>query len=184
MNLMKMDSPDFIDEPFMSGKEKEVVLNAWTRFLKNGCKFNDFTDALYRHLALHCSFIAHYDRRGFYEFYFDTPGSSTIRFIDQFDPAKPGISAEIGMTYWLNGPTGADLNRAMREASAPYTSKLRELFLLDRKQRDLAQATALAAKYGMALRDGQSSPPATSLMCSDSDASESAPGQQGTLFPD
>jgi hypothetical protein len=182
---MKMDStPDFIDEPFMSAKEKEVVLNAWTRFLKNGCKFQDFTDALYRHLTLHCSFIAHYDRLGFYEFYFDTPGSSTIRFIDQFDPAKPGISAEIGMTYWLNGPTGADLNRAMREASAPYTSKLRELLLLDRKQRDLAQATALAAKYGMALRDGQSSPPATSLMCSDSDASESAPGQQETLFPD
>jgi hypothetical protein len=73
---MKMDSsPDFIDEPFMSGKEKEVVLNAWTRFLKNGCKFHDFTDALYRHLTLHCSFIAHYDRRGFYEFYFATPGT-------------------------------------------------------------------------------------------------------------
>jgi hypothetical protein len=68
---MKMDStPDFIDEPFMSAKEKEVVLNAWTRFLKNGCKFQDFTDALYRHLTLHCSFIAHYDRLGFYEFYF------------------------------------------------------------------------------------------------------------------
>jgi hypothetical protein len=182
---MKMDStPDFVDESFMSGKEKEVVLNTWTRFLKNGCKFHDFTDALYRHLTLHCSFIAHYDRPGFYEFYFGTSRSATIRFIDQFDPAKPGISAEIGMTYWLNGPTGADLNRAMREASAPYTSKLRELFLLDRKQRDLAQATALAAKYGMTLRDGQISSPVPSLTSSDSAASESAPGQQETLFPE
>jgi hypothetical protein len=182
---MKMDSsPDFIDEPFMSGKEKEVVLNAWTRFLKNGCTFHDFTDALYRHLTLHCSFIAHYNRLGFYEFYFATPGSSAIRFIDQFDPAKPGISAEIGLTYWLNGPTGADLNRAMRQASAPYTSKLRELFLLDRKQRDLAQAMAIAARYGMVLSDGQISQPVPSLMCSDADASESAPGQQETLFPE
>jgi hypothetical protein len=182
---MKIDpSPDFVDESFMSGKEKEVVLNAWTRFLKNGCKFHDFTDALYRHLTLHCSFIAHYGRRGFYEFYFGTPGSATIRFIDQFDPAKPGISAEIGMTYWLNGPTGADLNRAMREVSAPYTSKLRELFLLDRKQRDLSLAMATAAKYGMVLRDGQISPPAPSLMCSDSDAPKSAPSQQETLFPE
>jgi hypothetical protein len=182
---MKMDSsPDFIDEPFMSGNEKKVVLNAWTRFLKNGCTFHDFTDALYRHLTLHCSFIAHYNRLGFYEFYFATPGSSAIRFIDQFDPAKPGISAEIGMTYWLNGPTGADLNRAMRQASAPYTSKLRELFLLDRKQRDLAQAMAIAARYGMVLSDGEISQPVPSLMCSDANASESAPGQQETLFPE
>ena len=38
---MKIDpSPDFVDESFMSGKEKEVVLNAWTRFLKNGCKLS------------------------------------------------------------------------------------------------------------------------------------------------
>jgi hypothetical protein len=126
----------------------------------------------------------HYNRLGFYEFYFATPGSSAIRFIDQFDPAKPGISAEIGMTYWLNGPTGADLNRAMRQASAPYTSRLRELFLLDRKQRDLAQAMAIAARYGMVLSDGQISQPVPSLMCSDADASESAPGQQETLFPE
>ena len=182
---MKMNfSPDFIDEPFMSGKEKEVVLNAWTRFLKNECKFHDFTDALYRHLTLHCSFIAHYDRRGFYDFYFATPGASTIRFIDQFDPTQQGISAEIGMTYWLNGPTGADLNRAMRQASAPYASKLRELFVLDRKQRDLAQAMAIAAKYGMVLSDGQISQPVPSLMSSNSDASKSAPGQQETLFPE
>jgi hypothetical protein len=72
----------------------------------------------------------------------------------------------------------------MREASAPYTSKLRQLFLLDRKQRDLAQATAIAAKYGMVLSDGQVSQPLASLMCSKSAASESAPGQQETLFPD
>lgn len=60
------------------------------------------------------------------------------------------------MTYWLNGPTGADLNHAMRQAATPYLAKLREQFLLARRQRDLAAARAIAAKYGMQITEDQS----------------------------
>src|SRR5579862_5379428 len=103
----------FCDERFMSAHDKEIVLRDWIRFLKHGCKFQQFTKALYEHLTLHCSFIAHYNRLGFHEFYFGEISASTTRFLDQFDPAQPGMSAEMGMGYWLNGPTGADLNHAM-----------------------------------------------------------------------
>jgi hypothetical protein len=129
----------------MSAAEKESVLQSWLRFFKNGCAWHDFTIQLYEHLTLHCSFIAHYNRLGFYEYYFANPGEQTFRFLDQFDPAKPGVSAEIGMMYWLNGPTASDLNRAMRETTAPClqeyaiasSSKLsKDIFLMPRRLRE------------------------------------------------
>lgn len=129
--MTELISPrQFMDEPFMSAAEKDSVLKSWVRFLKGGCAWHDFTTALYEHLTLHCCFIAHYSRSGFYEHYFSSPSQHTLRFLNQFDPAKPGISAEIGMLVWLNGPTAADLNRAMRDAAAPYVARLREQFFI------------------------------------------------------
>lgn len=73
----------FTDAEFMSAKEKEMVLKQWKTFIKAllSCDFNaltgadygyyptsldkPFTDRLYKHLSLHCGFIAHYNRRGF-----------------------------------------------------------------------------------------------------------------------
>ena len=49
----------FRDAEFMSARDKELVLKAWLRFLKNGLRFEDFSKRLYEHLHLHCSFIAH-----------------------------------------------------------------------------------------------------------------------------
>src|SRR5437867_6119728 len=56
----------FGDARFMSAREKDLALKAWVRFLKHGLRFADFSDRLYRHLTLHASFIAHYDRAGFF----------------------------------------------------------------------------------------------------------------------
>lgn len=172
--------PDFSDEQFMSAKEKESVLRAWVRFLKNGCTWPNFTIALYHHLTLHCSFIAHYDRAGFYDYYFANPGRQTLRFLDQFNPAKAGISAEIGMTYWLSGPTGADLNRAMRDMAAPYIARLQEQFRQRIKQKDLAVANAIARNYGLALTDRSGTPAPLERTL----PQEEAPATQQTLFPE
>ncbi|HET9281219.1 MAG TPA: hypothetical protein VFR24_04590 [Candidatus Angelobacter sp.] len=152
--MTELISPrQFMDEPFMSAAEKDSVLKSWVRFLKGGCAWHDFTTALYEHLTLHCCFIAHYSRSGFYEHYFSSPSQHTLRFLNQFDPAKPGISAEIGMLVWLNGPTAADLNRAMRDAAAPYVARLREQFSFEKKRSELALATALARAHGFALME-------------------------------
>lgn len=65
----------FSNSPFMTAAEKRRVLVQWTRFLRilarsypdKECCFRAFPEALYRHLMLHCSFIAHYNRLGFFE---------------------------------------------------------------------------------------------------------------------
>lgn len=101
----------FTDAKFMSAKDKEIVLKQWRRFLRTSFKREAFTDRLYKHLTLHCSFIAHFDRAGFYSVYFDDMKSMTRRFIRQF---QSGVSAEYGMTYWLDGDM-SDINRAMME---------------------------------------------------------------------
>ncbi len=75
---------EFRDVQFMSAAQKITVLRAWIRFLKRGLRFDQFTKALYDHLIQHCSFIAHYDRAGFYSHYFEF-GDSTAFFLSQFD---------------------------------------------------------------------------------------------------
>ena len=94
----------------MAANYVEKILKAWKRFIKNGFKWEHFTKALYEHLHLHCSFIAHYERLGFYQTYFGDP-EDTLKFINQF---VTGVSVEYNATWWLHGEY-ADINEAMRE---------------------------------------------------------------------
>lgn len=74
----------FSDSQFMSGREKQLVLKAWAGFLKRGLRFASFSDRLYRHLHLYCSFIAHYSWAGFYQTYLER-GEEIALFLSQFD---------------------------------------------------------------------------------------------------
>jgi hypothetical protein len=47
------------------------MLRQWDRFIEKGFSFHLFTDAIYQHLNLHCGFIAHYNRSGFYSTYWN-----------------------------------------------------------------------------------------------------------------
>ena len=78
----------------MSAAQKTTVLRAWIRFLKSGLRFDQFTKALYDHLIQHCSFIAHYNRAGFYSHYFEA-GDSTAFFLSQFD-SRGHCSSDLG----------------------------------------------------------------------------------------
>jgi len=177
----------FTDERFMSAAEKRLTLSAWKTFLKNGCKLEHFTERLYHHLTQHCSFIAHYDRHGFYGVYFKTPNAETIRFLDQFDPDKPGISAEYGDIWWLNNPTGSDLNRVMRQVAAPYIQKLRYQFAIAERESDLDLATLLLAKHGRKIADcdgsgGTATDPFSPTISACSDLPENV-AEQLSIFP-
>jgi hypothetical protein len=134
---------------FMSAREKELVLRAWVRFLKNGLRLEDFSDRLYKHLTLHCSFIAHYNRGTFYLTYFDK-GEDTVRFLSQFDNRGDCQSVEYGGTVWKLGEY-EDLAKAMIEEASPYIPKLMEKALAEQRQSDLATAERLAAKHGVEL---------------------------------
>jgi hypothetical protein len=108
------------DAEFMTIKEKEKVLKAWTRFIKGGCKFSQFTKSLYNHLIMHCMFIAHYDRFGFYNTYFNNEKNKQI-FFSQFDKIYGCKSIEMGSTMWLTNGNDVcqqyyDINNAMVDA--------------------------------------------------------------------
>ncbi len=142
-----MQKHSFRDAEFMSGHEKELVLKAWVRFPKGGLRFGDFSRRLYEHLHLHCQFIAHYDRAGFYRTYFDR-GEDTVRLLSQFDGRGECRSVEDGMISWQEGDYG-DLARAMAEEAAPYLPKLIEEAHASQREADLAQARQLHAKHGL-----------------------------------
>lgn len=100
---------------FMTAAEKEKVLKDWIRFIRGGCKFSQFTKALYNHLIQHCSFIAHYNRAGFYDTYFAPPANGSV-FFRQFNRSYDCKSVEYGWDIWLSDPDYADINNAMVDA--------------------------------------------------------------------
>jgi hypothetical protein len=148
---MKQDTPAFKDEKFMSADEKLKTFRAWVRFLRAGCTWDTFTQALYHHLYQHCSFIAHTDRAGFYAHYFCVESAeATLAFLDQFDPEKPGVSVEYRDALWLReDQTGSDLSHAMRKVAGNWMPALRAGLLARVRDRDLAQAKTLLEKHGI-----------------------------------
>ena len=137
------------DGRFLSAHDKALVLKDWLRFLKNGLAWTCFTKRLYRHLYLHCAFIAHFDRHGFYDTYFTT-GDETVVFLRQFDRATGAMSAELGPNgHWLDGDY-RDVNTAMLELAEPFLPALYARALHAQETRDVATANRLLAKHGRA----------------------------------
>jgi hypothetical protein len=113
--------PRFKAVRFQTAEEKQAVYEDWQRFLgplgldePGAGLWHAFTDRLYRHLINHCSFIAHYERQGFFHTYFADP-EDTPNFLQQFDRDRGCLSYEYGADYWLSGDC-EDINRAMCEA--------------------------------------------------------------------
>jgi len=138
---------EFRDVRFMSAAQKTTVLRAWIRFLKSGLRFDQFTKALYDHLIQHCSFIAHYNRAGFYSHYFDS-GDSTVLFLSQFDSRGQCLSVEYGGRHWLSGDY-EDVNRAMIAEGGAFIPSLLDTARRKQEAADIATATALLAKHGI-----------------------------------
>lgn len=142
------------DSKYMTAIEKEKVLKAWERFLKSGLAQDKFTKDLYTHLMQHCSFIAHYDRAGFYATYF-ADGNGKVQFLRQFDQRglQPGDfppSIEYGMS-WCYGDY-EDINKAMVEVATAYIPVLLERARAEQKDSDVARASALLKRHGMEIK--------------------------------
>ena len=136
------------DVQFLTAKEKEMVLKQWVTFVKNDFDEAKFTKRLYDHLIQHCSFIAHYNKEGFYSTYFKNP-EDTIHFLSQFDKDLSNESIDCGGTYWLTSPEYNDINQAMCDAIEPYKVGIYQSRLIEEKRRDLSLATSLLKKHGI-----------------------------------
>lgn len=71
MATIQKEAEAFKDTDFLTALEKAKILRHFKRFAENGYKFEDFHKSIYEHLHLHCGFIAHYNRQGFYSTYFE-----------------------------------------------------------------------------------------------------------------
>ena len=137
------------DSKFMTAEEKEKVLRQWELFLKSGLSKEQFSKGLYHHLTQHCSFIAHYDRHGFYATYFDE-GENTARFLTQFDNSNgTPKSVEYRMTYWYTDPEYHDLNSEMCQVASKYIPILTKIAKGRQLERDKERALALLSKHGL-----------------------------------
>jgi hypothetical protein len=142
------DQRVFKDTRFMTAGEKVQVIRAWERFIKGGFGYKSFTQALYHHLTLHCSFIAHFDRAGFYSTYFEDP-EATIRFLHQFDLDHGHRSVEYGYAGWLTQEEYSDINGAMCSAFEPLRPGLYAMLQKKAREKDAARARQLLEKMGM-----------------------------------
>ena len=106
-----MDKYEFRDVRFMSARDKELVLKAWVRFLRNGLRFEDFSRRLYEHLHLHCSFIAHYDRVGFYRTYFENGEETQRCFAPSSTSAENAVRSGTGAHGGSKETTGISHER-------------------------------------------------------------------------
>lgn len=140
-----MTETNFKSVKFMTAEEKEAILRGWKRFIKSGFDQRFFTKRLYKHLTLHCSFIAHYDKAGFYSTYFHHP-EDAVRFIKQFDKDFDYISTEYGMDYWIKGDF-RDLNLAMCKEMEKSKKELYKRLQEKTKQDILSQIHLLQNKY-------------------------------------
>ncbi len=147
----------FSDERFMSAGDKWRVLRAWRRFIRGGFRYSQFSKALYKHLHLHCSFIAHYNRYGFWQHYFDSDARRLAAFLAQF--GGDGLSVEYGTRLWLGErEVASDLNRAMcREMEVIYPALLQVLNDLDVQYAELLDGwdDELQARFGTPPRSFQ-----------------------------
>ena len=145
----------FTDVQFMTAKEKELVFKNWQRFIKALSTdwrnaFNAFTKRLYQHLTLHCSFIAHYDRHGFYQTYFADP-ETIPNFFRGFDRDQGYSSFEYGFNYHMNGDFN-DINQAMADELEEYKHRIYTIANHEARERDLQAAKALLKKHGIEQR--------------------------------
>lgn len=137
---------------FMTAGEKWLVLSAWKGFLRSGLKEKCFSERLYKHLTLHCSFIAHYSRVGFYQHYFEDPDMA-LKFLSQFDQDGPCLSVEYGTEHWLrngNDVSGEyyDINSMMVKVGTLFIPALKSKLQGQQRSKELSMATTLLAKHG------------------------------------
>ena len=147
--MYKMDYK-FKTTEFMTENEKKQVLRDWKKFLNaliedysklnlDWNAYNTFTDRLYNHLHLHCGYIAHFSRDGFFSRYFTGP-TSLKEFFEHWDrtdvlsPIHPAEEYE-------------DINTAMHTEYLKIKDKLFKIIENVERKQDIEQAKILLKKW-------------------------------------
>lgn len=88
----------FSDSSFATAKDKALAVKGFLRFVESGFSGAKFTDRVYKFLHVHLSFIAHFDRAGFFTMYF-TSEDGLAEFVEDFLDAVPRY-AQLDADRW------------------------------------------------------------------------------------
>jgi len=150
----------FSDAEFMPGREKAKVARHFDGFITGLQKpnahrataqdpvFRDFTPSLYAHLHLHCGFIAHYNRSGFYGTYFNGNVNALKQFMGRFisvDDATPKKRDD----YVMRDERYEDINDTLATILIENHDGLVREFEGETKVKELGVAFSLLDKYGL-----------------------------------
>lgn len=126
---------------FMTALEKTRVQKQYKNLLKavdkREVKPTQFPKSLYEHLHLHCGFIAHFSRHGFYQTYFVRP-ADTKEFLDTMMLCSHSGSNEY-----------RDINQALQNETIKKAPDINKKMDDAIKYRDIALAKALFKKHGV-----------------------------------
>lgn len=140
--MIKLKEIKFKDAEFLTAKEKEHVYKDFVKFVENGFQIEQFTKKLYDHLHLHCGFIAHYDKTGFYANYFKEP-EDTKSFMEHFDRDNRNFN-----NYILHGDY-EDITTAFCDFIDDVKSSIYERCRNSEKVRDVETAMNLLKKHSV-----------------------------------
>ena len=130
---------DFLPTKWSTADEKVIFGNSLLLFMLTGFLAERFTEKLYTRLSMCFGHIAHVDRQGFAETWFDSP-ESIAAFVNHL------------MQWPCHGDPGytfSDVERAIqREATRlNLVAKVNEAAVSSIQQRELALLDALESKY-------------------------------------
>ncbi len=141
------------DSKFMTAEQKKKVLIQWDKFMEGGFSFHLFADAIYQHLNLHCGFIAHYNRAGFYSTYWNggfiafarqtgmlvrpVPGAfvNWEEFLLSFQCWDEWVGMGASMLHMLKSHLTSTLKELEDEAIAAFRHDLEKLYPLHMEER-------------------------------------------------
>lgn len=141
------------DVKFMTAIEKERVVKQFNNFVKHLIKdfgdddkcFKAFTKGLYEHLHLHCGFIAHYDRHGFYHTYF---GGQNIDDLNNFMNHFINEEGKVELHDWCAHDYD-DINSEMAAILINNSKELIEKFGRQTEQDDRETIRLLMKKHSI-----------------------------------
>ena len=118
---------EFKDGKFTSAEDKSMIFKAYKRFVESGFKEAHFPERLYKYLSLNFSFIAHFNRDGFF----------SVRFLDPRG-RKETFDMISGASQWNFNKENADcydLNKAVYD----WTLGNQDSFLVSAKAGRIAE---------------------------------------------
>ena len=142
---------EYSNTKFMMAIEKEKVVKQFDHFIKTLIKnlgdndkcFRAFTKGIYEHCHLHCGFIAHYNRHGFYQTYFGSQNIDDLKnFINHFIDKYDEINVDCSVDY-------KDIGEEMAKIIIENSEQLVEKFGRQTESDDRETITFLMKKHNI-----------------------------------